>query len=366
MREYKKILTAFMNISIILSCFFLFLVFLVKSVLPEAIHINILKDGKKENEIVSSYEVSNEKESSESFDEGMNIKEPINKTIKVFLSGSGNVVEMDIEQYVKGVVSSEMPALFEIEALKAQAIAARTFAIGHMESNGGIPCINSKKHGADICDTTHCQVYRNKADTIIKWEQENADEYWKRIKEAVESTEGEVIEYNGKVIDMPLYFAVSSGTTENIKDVFNAERPYLLSVKSYGDDLAPKYTEIVKLSKDKFINILNENNIKVNKDEINSSIEIVEKNSSGSISKIRLGEEIVDSVDFRRMFSLNSTNVKIKITENDIEITCVGYGHGVGMSQWGANAMARDNKTAIEIIEHYYTGTKVEKIGYKE
>lgn len=365
MRDYKKILTAFMNVSIVLSCFFLFLVFLVKNVLPESVHINILKDEKSEAEIISSYEITNEDESSEDYDGGLKIGEPMSKTIKVFLSNNGNVVEMDIEQYVKGVVSSEMPALFEMEALKAQAIAARTFAIGRMESNGGVPCSNGKKYGADICDTTHCQVYRNKEDTVVNWEKENADEYWKRINEAVESTKGQVIEYKGKVIDMPLYFAVSSGNTENIKDVFNVERPYLVSVESFGDNLAPKYTEIVKISKDKFIGILKENNIAINKNEINSSIEIVEKNSSGSISKMRLGDKIVDSVDFRRMFSLNSTNIKIKITENHIEITCAGYGHGVGMSQWGANAMARNNKSSIEIIEHYYTGTKVNEIKYR-
>lgn len=364
--DYKKILRIVINITVTVGCFFVFLMFLVKSALPESIHISISKSKSNNKEAVSAYEVTNENKSIENFDGGLNIKEPINKTIKVFLESSGTVVEMDIEQYVKGVVSSEMPALFEMEALKAQAIAARTFAIGHINSNGGVPCSKAKKNGADICDTTHCQVYKDKLNTISKWEEENADEYWNRIKEAVESTKGEVIEYNGKVIDMPLYFAVSSGTTENIADVFNVERPYLVGVKSYGDDLAPKYEESVKMGKDKFVSILKENGININKDKISNDIEIVEKNTSGSISKLRLGNEVIDSVDFRRMFSLNSTNVKISVNDNDIEFICTGYGHGVGMSQWGANGMAKDNKTAIEIVEHYYTGTKVKTIEYKE
>lgn len=287
-----------------------------------------------------------------------------NKTpnIKVYLSDENKIIDLNLEEYVRGVVCAEMPAEFGIEALKAQAVAARTYALAHMERYGGTKCSDSK--GADICDTVNSQAYMSKEKSFSKWKSSSALGYWNKITDAVNQTKGEILTYDGKLVLEPYYFAVSSGKTESAIDVFNSDEPYLKSVSSPGEEVAKNYKTSKKYSITEFVNIINSrySKAKVSIKTIKNQINIQEKTSAGSVKKIKLGNTSISGADFRNMFNLNSSNFKIIVTSKDVQIDCLGYGHGVGMSQWGAEVMAKNGKKFEQILSHYYYGINIEKI----
>jgi len=283
--------------------------------------------------------------------------------IKVYISKENAVKEMFLEEYVRGVVSAEMPATFEVEALKSQAVAARTYALSHMSRFNGTRCKNA--NGADICDTVHCQVYKSKEERLSSWSESSRAEYWNKVTEAVSSTAGEILTYNGTLVLEPLYFAVSSGKTENGLEVFASNAPYLKSVDSPGEEKVPKYKSTVKFSYAYVVSIINKLYPKagVSTKQIKSQVSVLKRTKeTGSVSQIKIGNVTISGVEARRTFGLNSTNFTIKFSSKEIEFDCIGYGHGVGMSQWGANAMAKAGKKYYEILPHYYQGVKVEKI----
>lgn len=282
--------------------------------------------------------------------------------VKVLITKQNVVREIDLEEYVTGVVASEMPAAFDIEALKAQAVAARTYALAHVPESGGLPCKNG--NGADLCDTVHCQVYKSKEERIKLWASKKlGEEYWKKIKLAVESTSGQVLTYNGKLVMEPYYFATSSGKTENSEDVFSSSIPYLKSVESPGEERAGsfkssntfKYSELSKIINNSY------NNANVSISNIKKGIKVIERSEAGSVKTIKVGSITMTGSKFRTMLGLKSSNFEIVFNANDVEINCSGYGHGVGMSQWGADAMAKSGKKYIEILNHYYKGTDISK-----
>lgn len=282
--------------------------------------------------------------------------------IKVYITKENKICDMCLEEYVRGVVSAEMPADFELEALKAQAVAARTYAVVHMKQYGGTPY--SKANGADVTDTVECQVYMNKEDRLNSWPEKMKGEYWNKVTQAVEETQGEIIEYNGSPITEPYYFSTSSGKTEDSEDVFSAAEPYLKSVLSPGEEIAEKYKTIKKIKYKDIITILKSkySNIGVTADKLNGSVKILSRTAGGSVKEIKIGNITVSGVQFRSLFNLNSANFDIGYKSDYMVITCKGYGHGVGMSQWGANVMAKGGKKFDQILEHYYSGVSIKKI----
>lgn len=286
--------------------------------------------------------------------------------IKVYISKENAVKEMYLEEYVRGVISAEMPATFELEALKSQAVAARTYALSHMSQFKGTRCKNA--NGADICDTVHCQVYRSKEERLSSWSENSRVEYWNKITEAVSSTAGEILTYDGNLVLEPYYFAVSSGKTENGLEVFASNAPYLKSVDSPGEEKAQKYKSTAKFSYSEVVAIINKQYPKagVTNNQVKKQISILKRNKeTGSVSQIKIGNMVISGVEARKSFGLNSTNFTIKFDTKEINFNCTGYGHGVGMSQWGANAMAKSGKKYYDILLHYYQGVKVEKIKSK-
>lgn len=281
--------------------------------------------------------------------------------ISVYMTKDNVVKEMNLEQYVIGVVAAEMPAEFSEEALKAQAVASRTFAAAHMEVYGG------KKYksntGADVCDTVKCQVFVDKEDRMKNWPKKDGDKYWSKIVNAVQATSGQVLTYKNKLVMEPYYFAVSSGRTENAEDVFGEGEEYLKSVESPGEESARKYKTSVKMSYVNFINKINSNyvNSGLNLKDLPNQVFIKNRNKGGSVKEIKLGSIIISGVKFRNIMGLNSANFNIDF-KDDVYIKCIGYGHGVGMSQWGANYMARNGKNFKDILSHYYEGTSLESI----
>jgi stage II sporulation protein D len=278
-------------------------------------------------------------------------------TIKVYNHKNKKVQNIDIEEYLYGVLSGEMSAKFNIEALKAQAIAARTFTIYNKEQG--------KKHkDAVVCtDYTHCQEYKSEEDLLKTNGEEWINEFYPKIKQAVNETKGQIITYEGSPI-LPLYFSTSSGNTENSEEVFSDSYPYLRSVESPYDKNAPKFASNIKINNNDFIKTINKSypKAKLYEENLSDQIKILNKSEGGSVSKIKLGNKELEGVDIRKLFNLNSSNFEIKFNDKYVDIVVKGYGHGVGMSQWGAEGMANEGHMYYEILTHYYTDTDIKDI----
>ncbi len=288
---------------------------------------------------------------------------PKDLKVRIYRKSLDTVEEIELEEYIMGVVSSEMPANFQVEAIKAQAVAARTFYLNKKNNS----CKEALEHGADICDTVDCQVYMNKQERMALWDKEKADDYWKKIRNAVLETKGQVLTYKGELVKYPQYFAVSHGKTEDAVDVLSLEVPYLKSVHSEGEEIAPKYKSSIDIDIDTFVKKINEKYVTANmkKKSIENQIKIESYTVSGSVDTIKLGDIEIKGTDFRKIFNLNSSCFTLNIRNDIVSIVCTGYGHGLGMSQWGANYMAKDGKDYIYILKHYYTGVEIETLKYK-
>lgn len=275
--------------------------------------------------------------------------------VSVYITLEDRIEEVDIEDYICGVVANEMQASFADEALKAQAIASRTYMISKRLN----PCTVSNE--ADICDSSHCQVYSSKEQLISKWGEESGEKYWNKIKSAVEETKNMVLTYEGELVLYPLFFSTSSGKTESSKDVSWEDMPYLKSVESLGEDIAPKFTSEKEMALSELVSIIKSQypSSGVTLSNISSSIDVLSRSDAGGVISIEVGNEILKGSEFRFLVGLNSTNFTYSITDNNIIFDCKGYGHGVGMSQWGANAMAKEGKSYEEILKHYYTGISI-------
>ncbi len=275
-------------------------------------------------------------------------------TVKVLHSKTNKVEELDLDTYLLGVVSSEMPANFEIEALKAQAVVARTYTI-YKISNG------SKHENADICDdSTCCQAWISKEDRLSRWEEENRDTYWNKIEEAVYSTKGKIITYEGKAINA-FFHSNSGGATDTATAVWGGTNyPYLQAVETSGEDAYSQYNSEAAVTKEEFINKIKEyhSNFSIDFNKENQ-IEVLEYTEGGRIEKIKVGNLTLSGVELRTIFGLRSAKFEITIEENQIKFKVIGYGHGVGMSQTGADSMAKQGNNYENIIKHYYTGVEI-------
>lgn len=265
--------------------------------------------------------------------------------IKVKNIATGAIETKDLENYVMGVVAAEMPASFSIEALKAQAIASRSYAYYKMNQNNG---------NYDIIADVSNQAYINDDEMHEKW-QEDYDIYYKKIKEAVDGTKNEVMTYDGQVIEA-FYFAMSNGYTEDVVSVFGESLPYLKSVESKWDNNSLSNYEVnTQLSTEEFLKKLNLNN---NIIVINNQI----YDETGRTKEITINSITFKGTEFRKLLNLRSTDFKIEVDNNIVNITTKGYGHGVGMSQYGANGMAKDGFDCYTILKYYYKDIEFQKL----
>ena len=218
------------------------------------------------------------------------------------------------------------------------------------------------KHGnADICDDYRCcQAWISKEDRLAKWSGNEAEANWSKITEAVDSTQGKIITYNGSPIDA-FFHSNSGGTTETANNVWGGDNfPYLQSVQTSGEDGYTQYSSGVELTKDEFINKIKEKHqdFEINFDDPNS-IQILEYTESGRVRTIKLGNIQIAGTEARTLFGLKSTNFSFEIDGDKIKCKVLGYGHGVGMSQTGADSMAKAGSNCEEIIKHFYNGVEV-------
>ncbi len=284
------------------------------------------------------------------------------RTVKVYIHETRKIETMELEEYIKGVVSGEMPAAFEMEALKAQAVAARSYAIARINSFGENG--HSDHPGAPLCDSVHCQVWYSK-DKLMELKDKNwMRDYWPRIEKAVTETQGLILTYDNKPVDQPLYHSTSGGKTENSEDVFASAVPYLKSVDSPYEQRAPYYTDNQTISKSTFVSKIKKKykDINITTSNVESSLKLLERSEGGRILKLQVGNKILSGREIRDILGLRSANFKITIKGNEMIFNTVGYGHGVGMSQWGANGMAEQGYTFDQILKHFYSGVEVEKI----
>ena len=269
----------------------------------------------------------------------------------------GEVLVMPLNEYLIGVVGGEMPASFPLEALKAQAVAARTYTLRRMACYGGSPC---GRGGADICtDSTCCQAYSSPAELEDSWA-ENARRYMDKLTEAVYSTDNQVILYDGQPIEA-LYHSSAGGRTEDAQNVFSSALPYLVSVESPGEEGA-KYHGEQRYTPREFASLINKKwpKAKLDRKNLSSQVSILSRYKSGQVEALQLNNVTVSGKELRKLLHLNSANFTIDISSDSVIIRTTGYGHGVGMSQYGARAMALEGADYKEILTHYYTGVEVE------
>lgn len=268
--------------------------------------------------------------------------------IKLLHVEDGSVEEIDLDTYLYGVVASEMPASFDIEALKAQAVVARTYTIYQIR-NG------SKHENANICDSAACcQAWISKENRFTRWEENMQEEYWSKIVNAVNETKGNVIFYNNEPINA-LFHSNSGGKTELAINVWGGNFPYFQTVETSGEDAYTSYNSEIKISKDELIKIMLENYPEFKIDfEKEDSIKIIELTEGDRIEKIKIGNTPISGVEARKIFGLKSAKFNFEIRENYIEFKVIGYGHGVGLSQCGSDLLAKSGKKFDEIIKYYY------------
>ena len=278
-------------------------------------------------------------------------------TIKLLHKSTGEVEEVPIDTYLCNVVSAEMPADYELEALKAQAVVARTYTIYKAQ--------NPKHENADICDdSTCCQAWISKENRMNRWSEEERENNWNKIVKAVNSTAGKIITYNNEAINA-FFHSNSGGKTEIPSNVWigGKDFPYLRSVETSGEDGYSQYSSEVKISKADLLEKLKKeySDIQINFDE-NESIKILEYTQSGRVKTVEFGNTEIAGTKVRSVIGLKSTNFSIKIDGDNVIFSVTGYGHGVGMSQTGADSMAKKGKTYEEILKHFYNGVEITTI----
>ena len=270
-----------------------------------------------------------------------------NKTTKSSVSeitvyrSNGSVINLNMTDYLIGVVSSEMPASFNLEALKAQSVLARTYAL------------KAKQTGKKLTDTVSTQSYIDINQMKNKWGN-SFNTYYNKIKNAVENTNEEYLSYNGNYIEA-LYHSTNNGKTESSLDVFGNYYPYLISVSSEYDKNASSYLRTINMPLDTMSNKLG---LSLNNDSV---ISILSYTDGGNIKEININGNNFSGKKVRELLGLRSADFDISISDNNANITTRGYGHGVGMSQYGANGMANAGYSYKDILAHYYPGTTLTK-----
>ena len=267
--------------------------------------------------------------------------EEIDVTIKD--ADSSEETTLNLEEYIVGVVAGEMPASFAEEALKAQAIAARSYALSK---------INSATTSYDLVTDITNQVYITPEQMQEKWGGDY-EYYYNRVKKAVEDTKNLVMEYEGEIISA-YYFAMSNGYTEDVSLVFGENRDYLVSVDSTWDEDVKNFTTATTFSKQEFCT-------KLNIDCTNIVIGDIVRSKTNRVNTITINDQEFKGTTVRTLLGLRSTDFTIDISD-DVKITTKGYGHGVGMSQYGANAMAKNGSNYEEILHHYYKDIDIVEI----
>ncbi len=277
--------------------------------------------------------------------------------VRVYLHGEDRIVKIQLEDYLVGVVAAEMPAEFPLEALKAQAVAARTYAVKRLGASG---VENPLHQGADLCDDhRHGQAWLSRADLKERWGTLQYYRYYYKVKQAVDETRGQVLTYQGQLID-PAYHASCGGRTENSEDVWKFEAPYLRSVPCpYDTDPEPVQTVSYSLEQvDQALGTTLAAIPAAGKQNL-PEIKATEKTATGRPKGLLIGGRSFSAVAVRDLLGLRSTNFTWKVEGGEVAFTTTGHGHGVGLCQYGAKGMALHGYNYRTILGHYYSGVEI-------
>ncbi|MCD7803433.1 MAG: stage II sporulation protein D [Clostridiales bacterium] len=280
------------------------------------------------------------------------------ETLTVLLP-DGTVEEMGLEDYLWGVVAAEMPAAFESEALKAQAVAARTYTCYQAARE------KAAHPEADVCtDYSCCQAWMSREDRLAAWSEDKGEEYADKITAAVEETAGVILTWEGSAA-LTVFHAASADTTRSALEVWGTDLPYLVSVSSPESETdTPNYYSVVSFSAREFSDLF----LAAYPDadlsgDCSGWFGEPETDSSGAVLSITVGGVKVTGSELRTLCSLRSPHFEVECGEDAVTFYVTGYGHGVGMSQYGANTMAAAGSGYQEILAHYYPGTALEGSG---
>ncbi|MBQ8533438.1 MAG: stage II sporulation protein D [Clostridia bacterium] len=282
------------------------------------------------------------------------IQKPVSEEYFRVKDKSGGIINYSERDYILGVVAAEMPASYSVEALKAQTVAAYTIAVRRRNI--------ARKENADcdiVADSTVDQAFYPIDETAKKWGAD-AEIYKAKIEKAVDSVLGEVITYDSQLIDA-VFFAISNGKTEDAINVWGNEIPYLKSVDSAGDITAKGYLTTVSISTDDFKAVCDEEGIKLGEDK-KGWIGKQTLTNAGQTKSIVIGDKTLSGKEVRSLFSLRSATFAVALNEDTFTFTVRGYGHGVGMSQFGANYMSELGADYKEILCWYYKGCEIKNI----
>jgi len=280
----------------------------------------------------------------------LDFKNKFNPEISLYLHQSQKVIKLDFEEYLIGTVAAEMPASFDIEALKAQAVCARTYAYKKIIEQHPYP------RGANLTDDiNNCQAY-------MSWQEfkeahpYNARKYYDKIKKAVKATEGLIMVFDGKPIDA-LYHSTCGGRTEDSLYAWGNAVPYLRSVKC-------EYCANSSYYQKEYIITGNDLKSKLNEKLNRINLKIMERSPSGRVKKIKINDQVISGEKFRFLFDLPSTCFYIEAEDSCFKVKTHGYGHGVGMCQFGSHGLALQGKNFNEILNYYYQDIELYKLAY--
>ncbi|MDT8903763.1 stage II sporulation protein D [Anaeroselena agilis] len=282
--------------------------------------------------------------------------------IRVYLHDQDRIVEMSLEEYVKGMVAAEMPAEFELEALKAQAVAGRTYAVKQMALFGGGGLAN--RPGADVStNPAESQAWMSTLQLRDRWGPFAFDRYWAKIGRAVEETRGLIATYNSEPINA-VFHSTSGERTASAQEVWGFDYPYLRSVVCTWDKKSPRYSDSREYSLVELEQRLGSDAgvVAAAQGGGGSVAQIIDRTESGRVSKARVGSKTFSGLDLRKKLELRSANFTMESKDGKVVFKTTGYGHGVGMCQYGANGMAKEGRSFRDILTYYYTGVKIASI----
>lgn len=287
--------------------------------------------------------------SNEMIENALNSEKTENDYISVMKTATGETSDVEMREYIIGCVAGEMSPEYHEEALKAQAVASYTFAL-YIKNR------DKDKPGADISDDSSVyQAYIDENERKNKWK-DNFDIYEEKIEKAVDAVLGEIITYENEPI-MAVYFDKCNGMTESSEHIWGRKVPYLISVTSDRDKLSPNLESIKEISKEDFIKSFSVTNINFKNDK--DLIGKIERYDSGVVKTINISGCEIAGTEFRSVLDLPSADFSVSVNNDTVKIVCCGNGHFVGMSQYGADYMARQGSNYQEIIAHYYPKTEI-------
>ena len=269
---------------------------------------------------------------------------------------------LSFEDYLLGVVAANMPAGYEMEALKAQSVIARTYALYN------IALLTKDNPDKTSFTTSELGLSYISLDSLEQfWGSEEYNNYFTKLENALYTTKNEVIVYNNELI-LPVFFDTGSGFTRNASEAWDVDIPYLISVPSKQDVTSTSYLKIKEYEITDFISLIEQyyTDIELSEDEFFDEVTVASRDSAGYALKIDLGSKTVSGEEFTKAVGLSSNHFYIEDYEGKVRIISNGVGHGVGLSQYGANAMAEEGSDYIKILTYYYTGTSVISLSDKE